>query len=422
MPDKTRGRFQVIQMQMMKAPIWAVAVLGLCVSTDSLAFSNSQFELARNTAGDCQLSRPGAPPRLVSADEEIMYFPPDGIALTIDGSACTMSAAPDVVLAPATTKQQKEQEFLKVFWGAFSALTPPNTYREIGLQISLDGKDIAPPDGSSYSFWLGMQPPINFAGADHGGMSKAEWRKQNKWGNLAIHPTLQVGELGTFARQKGISFSDQRPYIFNTFCDAGISSCPIDGPRNVVSADDGFLTFAQSAKYTGKEDFFPQSWIATTASDDLSLVFVVPDASVNEIFDRPNFCATGACKLPVGLLEQEIRAHETLTAEQIPDLFPSRVEVRLENLVQSQGSDPVQWSFPKSFEITGTVVGEKIILSLDDLKGHIDGLDSGDSAAAPLRCLHAILTSMNQRQQGDDGRTFLWTIDRDQPQCSASAN
>ena len=189
-------------MQKKNAPIWGAVVLSLCVWTDRLAYSSPQFELKRTEAGDCQLSRKGAPPRSVGANEEIMYFPNDGIALVIKGSACTMSSAQDVVLAPANTDQQKEEEFLKVFWGAFSALEAPNSYREISLEVSLEGEGIAPPDGSSYSFWLGMQPPLNFSGADHGGMSKAAWRKQNKWGNLAIHPTLQVGELGTFARQE----------------------------------------------------------------------------------------------------------------------------------------------------------------------------------------------------------------------------
>lgn len=405
-------------MQVMKAPIWGAVILGLCIWSDRPAYSSPQFELKRTEAGDCQLSRQGVAPRSVSASEEIMYFPSDGIALVINGSACAMSTAPDVVLAPANTDQQKEQEFLKVFWGAFSALTAPNSYQEIAVDVSLEHQGIAPPDGSSYSFWLGMQPPLNFSGADHGGMSKAAWRKQNKWGNLAIHPTLQVGELGTFARQNEIAFQDQEPYIFNTFCDAGISSCPIDGPRNVALTDDGPLSFVQRARHTGKDDFFPESWIAVTETDDLSLVFVVPDASVNDIFERPVFCATGMCKLPVGLLEQEIRAHQALAVEEMPKLFPQRVEVRLENLVQTHGGDPVDWSFPKSFEITGTIVGEQVILSLDDLADHIQGLEPTNSAAAPLRCLHAILTSMEEEQKGDNGETFIWTIDRDQPQCS----
>ena len=120
-------------------------------------------------------------------------------------------------------------------------------------------------------------------------------------------------------------------------------------------------------------------------------------------------------------IEQEIRAHQVLSAAEIPKLFPRRVEVRVESLVQSHGSDPVDWSFPKSFEITGTIVGEKVILSLDDLASYVQGLEPSDSATAPLLCLHAILTSMDEHQEGDNGEAFIWTIDRDQPQCDEAS-
>ena len=103
--------------------------------------------------------------------------------------------------------------------------------------------------------------------------------------------------------------------MFNTFCDAGISSCPIDGPHNIEPADEGHLSLKQHAKHTGQEDFFANSWVATTASGEKSLVFVVPDGSVIEIFDNPDFCSTGACLMPVGLLEQEIRVNKPVLPE-----------------------------------------------------------------------------------------------------------
>lgn len=401
-----------------KAMFLVAAPLALGAAAAGPAFADLQYDLARDAAGDCRLTREGAPPRTVGAGERIMVFREDGRALVIDGGDCAMTTTEKAMLAPADTDQQKEVEYLKVFWGAYSALQAPNGYRDIDLDITIDGAGIKPPPASSYSFWLGMQPPLNFAGTE-GGMSKAEWRKQNRWGNLAIHPTLQIGELGTFVRQDDISFSQAVPYIFNTFCDAGISSCPIDGPVNIAAGDDGSLALSQRATYTGKDDIFPESWVAVTATDRQSLVFVVPDASVKAIFDDADYCATGPCLLPVGLLEQEIRAHEPVTAAQLPDLFPRRVEVRVAALEQLKGDAPVDWSFPKSFEITGTVIGEKVILSLDDLDTHIKGLAETDSAYRPLRCLHALLTGLDQKQTGANGDTFVWTIDKQQPACGA---
>jgi len=382
------------------------------------ALADVRYDLALNEAGECRLSRQGAAPRTVVPGEEIMVFREDGRALVIDGGDCTMATTAKVMLAPADADEQKHVEFLKVFWGAYSALDEPNGYRDIALDITIEGADIDPPDGASYSLWLGMQPPLNFAGSE-GGMSKAAWRRQNKWGNLAIHPTLQVGELGTFLHRDDMSFSADLPYIFNTFCDAGISSCPIDGPVNIAAGDRGRLALSQRATYTGKDHIFAESWVAVTATEKQSLVFVVPDASVKAIFDNPDFCATGPCLMPVGLLEQEIRAHNPVTAEQIPRLFPERAAVRITALDQLHDNAEVDWSFPKSFEITGTVIGEKVILSLDDLDAYIKGLAETDSAYRPLRCLHAILTGLDHERTGVDGDTFVWTVDKEQPECAA---
>ena len=71
-----------------------------------------------------------------------------------------------------------------MFWGAFSTLEPPNGSRDIALDVTIESAGLEPAAGTSYSFWLGMQPALDFAGTA-GGLSRTAWRKQNKWGNLA---------------------------------------------------------------------------------------------------------------------------------------------------------------------------------------------------------------------------------------------
>jgi hypothetical protein len=60
---------------------------------------------------------------------------------------------------------------------------------------------------------------------------------------------------------------------------------------------------------------------------------------------------------------------------------------------------------------------EKVILTLDDLEGHISGLKTSDQVYAPLRCLQAILAGMKGERSGPTGDLFTWTIDPDQPAC-----
>ena len=101
------------------------------------------------------------------------------------------------------------------------------------------------------------------------------------------------------------------------------------------------------------------------------------------------------------------------------------MEVRLTNLDQIRDSEPIEWLFPKGFEITGTIVDNQVILSLADLAAYIGRLPKTDRMLAPLRCVNAILTSMKMSRDGipmagdEQGEEiFTLSIDRDQEECS----
>ncbi len=383
--------------------------------------SRSSFETALSKDGKCILSWPERDDYIVPASEEITYFLTDGHAQVISGRRCTITTTEEAALAPAGKSAADTSEYLKIFWGAFSQLSAPNSYQdiEVVVRFSVDGVIAAP--GSSYSAWLGLQPPISLK------RSKSEsltaWRKENKWGNLAIHPTVQIGAPGDFTRVSDNRFSQKLPYIFNTFCDAGISTCPVDGPKNITTGKHDEVEVQQRVHRTGSDDDFPPGWVSSVKTDDRSMLFVVPDESIRSIFDNPDFCSPNECQLPVGLLEQEIRASKTIPLEEMPKLFPSEIEFRVKKIVQTDDNSEVKWSFPKSFEMTGKLVGDKVILSVDDLKSYLRGLDKDSRTYPPINCVHAILSQTKaSRMTVDDTDVFLWKRNDAEPrECDPSS-
>lgn len=380
--------------------------LAVGCSSDS---SKSPYSADRAPNGDCVLtSNSDGRTVVVPPAQSVTTFLDDGRALSINGAECALGTTRAAVLTPVPAGATAG-EYLKIFWGAFSELTAPGTYEDVSVTLHADTAGMSAAPGASYSAWLGLQPPLDLEHTKD--ESLAQWRKENKWGNLAIHPTVQMGALGGFTRVRAESFDQASPYVFNTFCDAGIGTCPIDGPANIVSSDDGAIEMGQRVYHTGNEHIFPQSWIAETRDGASSTLFVVRDQSVRAIFDDPDFCRGHPCRLPVALLEQEIRARDPLTLEEIPRLFPRAFSWRIERLATSDPGEQVAWSFPKSFEMTGSLLGDKVVLSVADLTAHLAGLAPSDATFPPLNCVHALLLDLQTSRESVEGLDeFVWTM------------
>lgn len=387
--------------------ILALVVAVACSNSGAPPSGGDPYSLGRTTDGDCVLRATGADrSSVIPPKQNITYFLDDGRALLIDGEQCFLETTQDVVLAPVTPTASVP-EYFKLFWGAFSELAAPNSYEDIAITLHLQSSGLSAPPGASYSAWLGLQPPLDLKNPDD---------PENRWGNLAYRPTLQIGDLGGFTRVNEDVYNEALPYVFNTFCDASIATCPIDGPSNIPVALDGEIKMQQRVYHTGPANIFPDSWIAETAFGESSALFVVPDKSVRKIFEDPGFCDGHPCRLPVGLLEQEIRARETVELADIPSLFPKEIRFAVERITKTDGDQPIDWSFPKGFEITGTLVADKIILSIADLETYMAGLDPSSPALPPLKCILAIFSDMQTSRELIEQRdTFVWTLSDEAP-------
>ncbi len=357
---------------------------------------------------------------VVAPTQTITYFLDDGRALLVSGESCSMVETETASFAPASQGQDAERDYLKVFFGAFSGLSSPNAYTDLEMTITFETGKTDPPKDSSFSTWVGLQPPIDL---DADTSSTAAWRKANKWGNLAIHPTVQIGDLGSFARVQNTPFDENKPYVFNTYCDAGITSCPIDGPVNLDGhdGDSGPIVTIQRV-YRGSDDsIYNASWVSTLRSGATDLTMVVPDSAVNAIFDDPDFCDESGCTFPVGLVENEIRATSEISPKQLVSMLPDKVEARVTASEQVNGSSDVDWDFAKSFEVTGTAVHNEVILSTADLNNFAAGLTTADDNHQIIRCLSTLFENLHESSAVVDGKQVLtWTLNKSSADCAVT--